>query len=192
MCVGFCVGIVEKSRIIQPKRVRPGDRLIGLASSGPHSNGYSLIRKVLEVSGADLGMPLGGTSLGSALLEPTHIYVKPLLALGEQIDIHAMAHITGGGLPENLPRVLPEGTRAVIDGNSWERPEVFRWLQQQGGIAETEMLRTFNCGVGMVVCVAQGDAERSLEILRSHGEQAWLLGSIEAAAGAAPSVEIRY
>jgi len=189
---GFCVGVVEKSRIIRPERVRPGDRLIGLASSGPHSNGYSLIRKVLEVSGADLRMPLGSTSLGSALLEPTRIYVKPLLALGQQLDIHALAHITGGGLPENLPRVLPEGTRAVIDGHSWERPEVFRWLQQQGGIAENEMLRTFNCGVGMVVCVAEADTERSLEILRTHGEQAWLLGRIEAAEGAAAAVEIRY
>jgi len=189
---GFCVGIVEKSRIIQPGRVRPGDRLIGLASSGPHSNGYSLIRKVLEVSGADLAAPLGDTSLGAALLEPTRIYVKPLLALGTALEIHALAHITGGGLPENLPRVLPEGTRALIDGNSWERPEVFRWLQQQGGIAENEMLRTFNCGVGMVVCVAAGDAERSLEILRSQGEQAWLLGTIESADHSAPAVEIRY
>jgi len=189
---GFCVGVVEKSRIIQPGRVRPGDRLIGLASSGPHSNGYSLIRKVLELSGADLATPLGDTSLGAALLEPTRIYVKPLLTLGKALEIHALAHITGGGLPENLPRVLPEGTRALIDGNSWERPEVFRWLQQQGGIAENEMLRTFNCGVGMVVCVAAGDAERSLEILRSQGEQAWLLGSIESADHSAPAVEIRY
>jgi phosphoribosylformylglycinamidine cyclo-ligase len=187
---GFCVGVVEKSKIILPERVRPGDRLIGLASSGPHSNGYSLIRKVLEVSGADLATPLGGTILGKALLEPTRIYVKSLLALGAQVQIHALAHITGGGLPENLPRVLPQGSRAVIDAGSWQRPEVFRWLQREGAIAETEMLRTFNCGVGLVVCVGEGDAQRSVDILRSQGEDAWLLGTIESAAGDSPGVEM--
>ncbi len=186
---GFCVGIVEKSRIIQPDRVQPGDVLLGLASSGPHSNGYSLIRKILEVSGADLQQPLGDTTLGNALLTPTRIYVKSLLALHQSIDIHAMAHITGGGLPENLPRVLPEGTRAVIDANSWQRPAVFQWLQSAGNVVESEMLRTFNCGVGMVVCVAEQDAEQAMALLQAQGESVWKLGHIESHDGA-PSVEL--
>ena len=181
---GFCVGIVEKSRIIEAGRVKPGDVLIGMASSGPHSNGYSLIRKVLEVSNSDLSQPLAETTLGEALLAPTRIYVKPLLELHNKIDIHALAHITGGGLPENLPRVLPEGTKAVIDGNSWDRPEVFSWLQQNGNIEESEMLRTFNCGVGMVICVAEQDADLTLETLSSAGETVWRLGHIEESAGA--------
>ncbi len=186
---GFSVGIVEKDQIISPERVTAGDVLIGLASSGPHSNGYSLIRKILEVSGADLAQDLDGRPLGEALLAPTHIYVKSLLALKEEIDIHALAHITGGGLPENLPRVLPAGTRAVIDAASWERPAVFRWLQEQGNVVESEMLRTFNCGVGMVVCVAEQDAERALELLAANGETAWRLGRIEASTDA-PAVEV--
>ncbi len=186
---GFCVGIVEKDRIIEPSRVRPGDALIGLASSGPHSNGYSLIRKILEVGNADLGQPLDGRPLGEALLTPTRIYVKALLALIEKIEVHALAHITGGGLPENLPRVLPKGTRAVIDGSSWERPALFDWLQRQGKVEEPEMLRTFNCGVGMVVCVAEKDADRTCELLTARGEKAWRLGHIEATDGA-PRVEI--
>ncbi len=187
---GFCVGIVEKSKIIEPGRVRDGDVLIGLASSGPHSNGYSLIRKVLEVSGADLSQPMGETTLGEALLAPTHIYVKSLLALAAEIDIHAMAHITGGGLPENLPRVLPQGVSATINSHSWERPELFNWLQQQGGVAESEMLRTFNCGVGMVVCVSAEDAKQTLTLLEELGETAWQLGEIHATDGA-PEVVIK-
>jgi phosphoribosylformylglycinamidine cyclo-ligase len=180
---GFSVGIVEKSKIIEPSRVQAGDVLIGMASSGPHSNGYSLVRKVLEISGADLQQQMGATTLGEALLAPTRIYVKPLLELHNQIQIHALAHITGGGLPENLPRVLPQGTRAVIDADSWERPEVFNWLQQAGNVAESEMLRTFNCGVGMVVCVAQQDAEQAMQILGDAGEQVWRLGRIEPSSG---------
>jgi phosphoribosylformylglycinamidine cyclo-ligase len=176
---GFCVGIVEKSRIIEPGRVQAGDVLIGLASSGPHSNGYSLIRRILEVSGADLDQDMAGIPLGEALLAPTRIYVKPLLALQEQVEIHALAHITGGGLPENLPRVLPQGTRAIIDSGSWQRPALFDWLQEQGNVAESEMLRTLNCGVGMVVCVGSADAERTLELLAQQGETAWRLGRIE-------------
>ena len=186
---GFCVGIVEKSRIIQPDRVQPGDVLLGLASSGPHSNGYSLVRKILEVSGADLHQPLGDVTLGEALLAPTRIYVKSLLALHQAIDIHAMAHITGGGLPENLPRVLPQGTRALINSNSWERPAVFQWLQAAGNVVESEMLRTFNCGVGMVVCVAEQDADQAIALLQAQGETVWKLGRIEAHDGA-PSVEL--
>jgi len=186
---GFAVGIAEKSRIIEPSAVKPGDVLLGLASSGPHSNGYSLIRKILEVSSADLAQPLGDKSLGEALLAPTHIYVKSLLALHQAIDIHALAHITGGGLPENLPRVLPEGTRAVIDASSWQRPEVFNWLQEQGNVAESEMLRTFNCGVGMVVCVSGDDEQEAIELLQKHQEKVWRLGTIEAS-DSTPSVEI--
>ncbi len=188
---GFCVGIAEKSRLIQPERVAAGDVLIGLASSGPHSNGYSLIRKILEVSGADLAQPLGQTTLGEALLAPTRIYVKPLLALMDAIQIHALAHITGGGLPENLPRVLPDGCKAVIDSDSWQLPEVFQWLQQQGGVANSELLRTFNCGVGMVVCVAEAEADQALQALNRAGETAWRLGRIETTTAAdKPRVEI--
>ncbi len=177
---GFCVGIAEKSRLILPERVAAGDVLIGLAASGPHSNGYSLIRKILEVGSADLTQPLAETTLGEALLTPTRIYVKSLLALMQSLEIRALAHITGGGLPENLPRVLPAGCKAVIDSDSWRLPEVFRWLQQQGGVANQELLRTFNCGVGMVVCVAEADAERALKMLDEAGETAWRLGRIEA------------
>lgn len=177
---GFCVGIAEKSRLIRPERVTPGDVLLGLASSGPHSNGYSLVRKILDVSKADLAQPLGDTNLGEALLAPTRIYVKALLSLMESIEIHALAHITGGGLPENLPRVLPTGCKAVIDSDSWSLPEIFRWLQGQGGVANRELLRTFNCGVGMVVCVGETEADQALRLLSQAGETAWRLGTIEA------------
>jgi phosphoribosylformylglycinamidine cyclo-ligase len=186
---GFSVGIVEKSKIISAERVRPGDALIGLASSGPHSNGYSLIRKIVEVSGVDLAEELDGEAIGDALLAPTRIYVKSLLALQEQVEIHALAHITGGGLLENLPRVLPDDTKAVVDTASWKRPAIFDWLQQQGNVAETEMLRTFNCGVGMVACVPEEQAEQSIRLLQSSGETAWRLGRVAAADGA-PVVEL--
>ncbi|HEB96155.1 MAG TPA: phosphoribosylformylglycinamidine cyclo-ligase [Sedimenticola thiotaurini] len=176
---GFCVGIAEKSRLIEPGHVGEGDVLLALASSGPHSNGYSLIRRILEVSGADLQQPLGDTSLGEALIAPTRIYVKPVLALHQSMEIHAIAHITGGGLPENLPRVLPHGTRAVVDPASWRRPAVFDWLQQQGNVPEAEMLRTFNCGVGMVLCVPADGADHAIHLLRDEGETVWRLGHIE-------------
>ena len=188
---GFCVGIVEKNRLIQPDRVHPGDVLIGLASSGPHSNGYSLIRKILQLRQADLNQPLGSQSLGEALLAPTRIYVKPLLQLMQQLEVHAMAHITGGGLPENLPRVLPGGCKAVIERGSWQLPEVFRWLQQQGNVAEAEMLRTFNCGVGMVICVAEADTQSALQLLQAAGEEPWLLGRIESSRDPKPVMELR-
>ena len=177
---GFCVGIAEKDDLILPEQVQPGDVLIGLASSGPHSNGYSLIRKILTVSGAELSQPLDGVPLGERLLTPTRIYVKSVLPLLGDLEIHALAHITGGGLPENLPRVLPAGTQAVIDLSSWRRPVVFDWLQHNGGVEQSEMLRTFNCGVGMVICVAAADAEQALAALGAAGEQAWTLGAIEA------------
>ncbi len=187
---GFAVGVVEKSKIIDGSKVRPGDALIGLASSGPHSNGYSLVRKVIEVSNAYLGEEFHGKTLGETLLAPTRIYIKPLLKLFAAVDVHALAHITGGGLIENIPRVLPEDCRAVLDGKSWKRPPVFDWLQQKGNIAEREMHRVFNCGVGMVIAVAAADLERSLELLRAAGEDAWHLGSIDAANGG-EQVEIR-
>ncbi|MDX1252860.1 MAG: phosphoribosylformylglycinamidine cyclo-ligase [Gammaproteobacteria bacterium] len=187
---GFSVGVVEKDRIIDGSRVRAGDALIGIASSGPHSNGYSLIRKIIAVSGADLAQDFHGHTLGATLLEPTRIYVQPLLTLFEQVRVHALAHITGGGLLENLPRVMPEGTRAAIDARAWVRPPVFDWLQQHGNIADQEMYRTFNCGIGMVVCVADNDAGTALNILKSQGETAWRIGSIEAAKGPGEQVLI--
>jgi phosphoribosylformylglycinamidine cyclo-ligase len=187
---GFCVGVVEKARIIDGRRVRAGDVLLGLASSGPHSNGYSLIRKILAVSGAKLDQPFAGGTLGEALLAPTRIYVKPILKLLEQVEIHAIAHITGGGLTENLPRVLPMNAKAVIDTASWRRPAVFQWLQQQGGVAEAEMWRTFNCGVGLVVGVAAEAADQTMALLRDAGETVWPLGRVAAAEGE-PFVEFQ-
>jgi phosphoribosylformylglycinamidine cyclo-ligase len=185
---GFAVGVVEKSRIIRPELVGPGDVLLGLSSSGPHSNGYSLVRRVIEVSGADLGEPFDGRTLGEALLEPTRIYVKPLLDLLAQVPVHALAHITGGGLTENLPRVLPEHTAAVVDKASWPRPAVFSWLQQAGNIDEAELLRTFNCGIGMVVAVAPGDADAAIDRLRAAGETVHRIGSVEPSDQAEPCV----
>ena len=181
---GFCVGIAEKDELLTPERVQPGDVLIALASSGPHSNGYSLIRKVLEVSCTALDEPLGEASLGECLLAPTRIYVKPLLTLMKELQVHGMAHITGGGLPENLPRILPRGVRAVLDLGSWRRPAVFDWLQSRGGIRDSEMLRTFNCGVGMLVCVPAAEAVRACDLLVAAGEQAWPIGRIEQSEGA--------
>lgn len=178
---GFCVGVVEKSEVIDGSKVAPGDALIAVASSGPHSNGYSLIRKVLEVSGADLNQDLDGQPLVEHLLEPTRIYVKSVLALMAEQPIHAISHITGGGFWENIPRVLPEGTKAVIDGNSWQWPAVFNWLQEAGNIDTHEMYRTFNCGVGLVIAVPAEHQQAVVEKLQLEGEQAWVIGSIEAA-----------
>ncbi|KAA1192855.1 phosphoribosylformylglycinamidine cyclo-ligase [Pseudohalioglobus sediminis] len=175
---GFCVGVVEKSEIIDGSKVSEGDALIAIASSGPHSNGYSLIRKIIEVSEADLTQKLGERTLGAALLEPTTIYVKALLQLFKEVDVKALSHITGGGLLENLPRVLPQACDANIDTSSWEWPEVFKWLQTAGNVESREMYRTFNCGVGMVVCVAQREADRALAVLGQAGHQAWQIGRI--------------
>lgn len=188
---GFAVGIVEKARILQPDRVVAGDILLGLASSGPHSNGYSLIRKIIEVSQADLGQELDGRSLGDLLIEPTHIYVKSLLALLDNVEVHALAHITGGGLPENLPRVLPARTQAEISTSAWTRPPIFDWLQEQGGVEEDEMLRTFNCGIGMVACVSANDADRAIQLLEEQGELVYALGRISASDSPEPSVTIK-
>ena len=176
---GFCVGVVEEDRVIDGSRVQTGDVLLGLPSSGAHSNGYSLVRKILEVSGADTGQAFDGRTLGDALLAPTRIYVKPLLALIDACDVRALAHITGGGLLENIPRVLPTGCRAVIDAGSWQEPELFRWLAKAGNVARREMYRTFNCGVGMVVCVPAAQADRAVAFLRDKGEAAWRLGHID-------------
>jgi phosphoribosylformylglycinamidine cyclo-ligase len=185
---GFCVGVVEKERIIDGSRVQSGDVLLGLASSGPHSNGYSLIRKVIEVSKADLGGDFHGRSLGDTLLEPTRIYVKSLLALSAELPVSALAHITGGGIVENLPRVLPDNAKAVIHTAGWTRPPVFDWLQSNGGISDAEMYRTFNCGVGMIVCVRPEDADGALQVLRQQGETAWRLGEVAARDGAEDQV----
>jgi phosphoribosylformylglycinamidine cyclo-ligase len=185
---GFCVGVVEKSDIIDGSKVAAGDVLIGLGSSGPHSNGYSLIRKILEHSGADLAQAMGSSSLGEVLLTPTRIYVKSLLQLMTQVDVRAMSHITGGGLLENLPRVLPDNLAARIDSQSWQWPEIFSWLQAQGNVDLAEMHRTFNCGVGMVVCVAADEAATALEALTASGETAWQLGVIEPTADSGAQV----
>jgi phosphoribosylformylglycinamidine cyclo-ligase len=177
---GFSVGIVEKSAIIQSDQVQVGDVMLGLASSGPHSNGYSLIRKVIEVSAADLNQPMDGQTLGETLLAPTRIYVKSLLALIQSVKVHALAHITGGGLSENIPRVLPKNTVASINTGNWRRPAVFDWLQEHGNISDSEMLRTFNNGIGMVVCVAEQDAEAATKLLQEQGETVYSVGRIEA------------
>ena len=178
---GFCVGVVEKSEIIDASKVKVGDSLIALASSGPHSNGYSLIRKVLEVSGSDAAtVLLDGKPLAEHLLAPTKIYVKSILQLIKHVDVHAISHLTGGGFWENIPRVLPAHVKAVIHENSWQWPTVFDWLQQQGNIDRYEMYRTFNCGVGMVIALPEKDVETALALLRHAGDQAWVIGQIEA------------
>jgi phosphoribosylformylglycinamidine cyclo-ligase len=177
---GFCVGVVEKSAIIDGSTVKAGDVLLGIASSGPHSNGYSLIRKILEVDKADLQQPMGDTTLGQALLTPTTIYVKPLLALFKQLPVKALCHITGGGLLENLPRVLPKDCNAQIDTRSWQWPAVFKWLQEKGNVATTEMYRTFNCGVGMVLCVKATHADKARAALAASGHDSWVIGRIGA------------
>lgn len=175
---GFAVGIVEKSNIIDSARVAAGQSLLALDSSGAHSNGYSLIRKVLEVSNTPLDMPFGDTTIGEALLEPTQIYVKPILALIQAVDIKAIAHITGGGLPDNLPRVLPRGTTAVIEQETVQLPALFTWLAETGGIEQSEMYRTFNCGVGMVVIVDSKDVPASQQLLQQHGVNSRVIGQV--------------
>lgn len=188
---GFCVGIVEKSKILDGSKVKAGDTLIALPSSGPHSNGYSLIRKIIEVSGAQLDDAFGESTLGETLLTPTRIYVKPLLALFKEVDVHALSHITGGGLTENIPRVLPENAKAIIDGTSWELPEIFQWLQEKGNVLPEEMVRTFNCGIGMIICVAAEDAEKALSVLKENGESPFVVGSIAEASADEEQVDVQ-
>ena len=179
---GFCVGVVEKSEILDGSRVGEGDVLLGLASSGPHSNGYSLIRKIIERSEAPLDTPIDGTALGDALMAPTRIYVKALLSLlrDSGLSVHALSHITGGGLLENIPRVLPDSLAARIDTQAWSRPAVFDWLQTQGNVADTEMYRVLNCGIGMVVVVPENEADQAKAHLEAQGETVYRLGQIEA------------
>ncbi len=175
---GFCVGLVEKDAIIDGTKTRAGDAIIGLASSGPHSNGYSLVRRLLQAAGAGPGTMLDGESLYDLLIAPTRIYVKSVLALLAEVPVHAIAHVTGGGPAGNIPRVLPEGLEAVIEERSWHRPVVFDWLQRAGNVERDEMHRTFNCGLGMTVCVAAADADRALGILHGRGETATLVGEV--------------
>lgn len=178
---GFCVGVVEKSEIIDGSKVQDGDVLIALGSSGPHSNGYSLVRKILEVSNTDPNAAvLEGKSLADHLLAPTRIYVKNILSLIEQVDVHAIAHLTGGGFWENIPRVLPEHTQAVLDESSWQWPAVFSWMQETGNVSRFEMYRTFNCGVGMVIALNASDADKAVKLMQDAGEKAWKIGVINA------------
>jgi phosphoribosylformylglycinamidine cyclo-ligase len=175
---GFCVGVAEKSRLLDGSSVAAGDQLIALGASGPHSNGFSLIRKVLEVNNTDTDELLEGKKIADHLLEPTKIYVKSVLALLKDVEVHALSHITGGGFWENIPRVLPETAQAVIKGDSWQWPSIFNWLQTKGNITEHEMYRTFNCGVGMIIAVPADKVVQSIEILTAHGENAWHIGEI--------------
>ncbi|HEX4376492.1 MAG TPA: phosphoribosylformylglycinamidine cyclo-ligase [Steroidobacteraceae bacterium] len=177
---GFCVGVVEKQSIIDGSRVRAGDAVIGLASSGPHSNGYSLIRKLLSVAGASPSTQLEGRSLYEQLLTPTRIYVKSLLALMQALPVHALAHITGGGLTDNIPRVLRDGLEVILQRRLWPVSPLFDWLARTGSIAPQEMYRTFNCGIGMIAVVDPANAEQALQLLRSHGEQATVIGEVRA------------
>lgn len=181
---GFCVGIAEKTRLLDGAQVRAGDLLIGIASSGPHANGYSLIRKLLGVSGANLRQPFDGATLGERLMEPTHIYVRALLALMQNAEIHALAHITGGGITDNLPRVLPPGLHAEIDLTTWRRPPIFDWLADTGNLPPAEMLRTFNCGIGMLVVAPDHACAAVLRGVSDYGFGATLIGRIISADGA--------
>ncbi|MBI3901336.1 MAG: phosphoribosylformylglycinamidine cyclo-ligase [Nitrosomonadales bacterium] len=181
---GFAVGVVEKSQIITGDNIKPGDTVLGLASNGAHSNGYSLVRKIIERSHPDLNALFDGErTLADCIMAPTRIYVKPLLALMQTLTVKGMAHITGGGLLENIPRVLPQNVVAVLDGKSWHTPKLFDWLREQGNVAQQEMYRTFNCGIGMIVVVDKNDADTALNQLKAAGETAWAIGTIQARAG---------
>ncbi len=176
---GFCVGVVEKERIIDGRDIAPGDAILGLASSGPHSNGYSLIRKILEREQS-----------GFDLLEPTRIYVKPVLRLLDTVPVKGLAHITGGGITGNVPRILRDGHLAKINKASWPKPSVFEWLQRAGNVDEEEMFRVFNCGIGMALVVAREDAKRAAEVLRGEGETVYEIGAIEKGAGEARAIVV--
>ncbi|WP_225747582.1 phosphoribosylformylglycinamidine cyclo-ligase [Eikenella sp. Marseille-P7795] len=181
---GFAVGVVEKSKVINGRGIRPGDVVLGLASNGAHSNGYSLIRKIIERSHPDLDAEFdGGQTLRQAVIAPTRLYVKPILAALEKFDIKGMAHITGGGLTENIPRVLPDNCVAQIDAQSWPLPKLFQWLQQAGNVDMQEMYRTFNCGIGMAVIVPAGQAEAAQAFFAEQGETVYRLGEIRQRAG---------
>jgi phosphoribosylformylglycinamidine cyclo-ligase len=179
---GFAVGVVEKDRIIDGSTITQGDVVLGLASSGPHSNGYSLIRKIVEISEVDLSSDFNGRTLIDEIMTPTRIYVKPVLELMKHVPVKGIAHITGGGLTENIPRVLPEGMTAILKRSKWNLPEIFRWLQRQGNVPDGEMHRVFNCGVGMVLIVAPEVAGTAMEMLHSMGETAWTIGDVRRSA----------
>ena len=175
---GFAVGAVEKSKIITGNSIVPGDVVLAIGSSGAHSNGYSLVRKIIERAGAKPTDDLGGRPLGDVVMAPTEIYVKPLLKLISEINVKGMAHITGGGLVDNVPRVLPENTQAVLHRDSWQMPELFRWLQMKGGVADAEMVRVFNCGIGMVVIVDPSQVDTAIQSLTAQGLKAWTVGEV--------------
>jgi phosphoribosylformylglycinamidine cyclo-ligase len=187
---GFAVGVVEKSRIIDGSTIAAGDAVLGLASSGPHSNGFSLIRKILSRTDADVGAPFGDRTLGEVLLEPTRIYVKPVLALAATLPVKGMAHITGGGLTENVPRMLPQGLTAELVQSAWPRPPIFDWLRDGGGVAESEMHRVFNCGIGLAIVVAPEHAAAAAAQLRGAGETVFEIGRIRARNGDEPATVI--
>jgi len=188
---GFAVGAVEKSKIITGATIAPGDVVLAIASSGAHSNGYSLVRKIIERAGAKPTDDLAGRSLGDVVMAPTQIYVKQLLKLINEINVKGMAHITGGGLVDNVPRVLPENTQAVLHRDSWQMPELFRWLQMKGGVADAEMVRVFNCGIGMVVIVSADQADVAIQSLKAEGLHAWTVGEVvERPAGAPQTIVV--
>jgi len=183
---GFAVGAVEKSKIITGNTIVPGDVVLAIGSSGAHSNGYSLVRKIIERAGAKPSDDLGGRPLGDVVMAPTEIYVKPLLKLISEINVKGMAHITGGGLVDNVPRVLPENTQAVLHRDSWQMPELFRWLQMKGGVADAEMVRVFNCGIGMVVIVSPDQADTAIKSLIAQGLKSWVAGEVVERPNGAP------
>jgi phosphoribosylformylglycinamidine cyclo-ligase len=188
---GFAVGAVEKSKIINGSRIVPGDVILALGSSGAHSNGYSLVRKIIERAGAKPSDDIGGRPLIDVVMAPTEIYVKPLLKLIGEVDVKGMAHITGGGLVDNVPRVLPEHTQAILHRDSWVLPDLFRWLQMKGGVVDAEMVRVFNCGIGMVVILAKSEVDKALASLKAQGLKAWVVGEVvERAPNAAQTIVI--
>ena len=187
---GFAVGAVEKDKIISGDTIGAGDVVLGLASSGAHSNGYSLIRKIIERTGVDMNSDFHGKPLAEVVMAPTRIYVKSLLALIETLPVKGMAHITGGGLLENIPRILKDELVAVLDKNAWDMPPLFQWLQQEGNVEANEMYRTFNCGIGMAVIVAQENADAAMQQLRSSGETVWPIGRVEKRAEGQPQTVV--
>jgi phosphoribosylformylglycinamidine cyclo-ligase len=189
---GFAVGVVEKASIITGNDIKPGDVVLGMASNGAHSNGYSLVRKIIERSHPDLNAKFDGErTLADCIMAPTRIYVKPLLALMQTLTIKGMAHITGGGITENVPRVLPQNVVADIDSKTWQAPKLFDWLREQGNVAAQEMFRTFNCGIGMVVIVSQADAAKAISQLNAAGEKVWQIGLIRARNGDEHQTQVR-
>ena len=183
---GFAVGAVEKSKIINGSTIVPGDVVLAIASSGAHSNGYSLVRKIIERAGAKPTDDLEGLPLGDVVMAPTEIYVKPLLKLIDELNVKGMAHITGGGLVDNVPRVLPENIQAVLHRDSWQMPALFRWLQMKGGVADAEMVRVFNCGIGMVVIISPEQADAAIQSLAKQGLKAWVVGEVRELPKGAP------